>query len=295
MQSFLPALALQVESPLIILSEIFGWVYFVSWALSFYPQLYVNWKLKSVEGYHLDYPLLNVTGYLFYSICYTVCFFFKDDNPFNNYGYGTIRIQDLAFAYHGAILAILTQVQCMVYKRGRNKVSIMGYGYTIFAWSSALVIFLMTSVFRFIQPSESFNIMLWCGYMKLGVTLLKYAPLAYWNYKRKSTIGFSIFAIVCDFAGGAFSLGQNVVDLKDGTTPIINPVKFALGAISVCYDLFLMFQHFVLYRKNDQMINEKSILLQESKSLIMDKHRSFDVFSEPPLENKNKKILKYSV
>jgi len=103
-------LAVTADSPLILLSEIFGWVYFISWALSFYPQLWVNYKLKryilisllslnflnSVEGYHLDYPLLNVSGYLFYSTCYTVCFFFKDDNPYNNYGYGTVWAFSLA-------------------------------------------------------------------------------------------------------------------------------------------------------------------------------------------------------
>ena len=79
-------------------------------------------------------------------------------------------------------------------------------------------------------------------------------------------------------------------------TPIINPVKFALGAISVCYDLFLMFQHFVLYRKNDAIMKERSILLHESpSSLLIDKHRSFDGFYEPHFENKDKKMLKYSV
>lgn len=43
----------------------------------------------SVEGLQLDYPFLNFSGYIFYSICYTVGFWFKN-NPFNNYGFGTV-------------------------------------------------------------------------------------------------------------------------------------------------------------------------------------------------------------
>lgn len=56
-----------------------------------------------------------------------------------------------------------------------------------------------------------------------------------------------------------------------------------------------MFQHFVLYRKNDELVKERSILLHESRSLTIDKHRSFDGFYEPPMVYKDKKQLKYSV
>ncbi len=59
--------------------------------------------------------------------------------------------------------------------------------------------------------------------------------------------------------------------------------------------MILMFQHFVLYRKNDELVKERSILLHESRSLTIDKHRSFDGFYEPPMVYKDKKLLKYSV
>lgn len=46
------------------------------------------------------------------------------------------------------------------------------------------------------------------GYMKLSISFLKYLPQFYWNYKRKSTEGWSIFNIILDLTGGLFSFGQ---------------------------------------------------------------------------------------
>lgn len=46
------------------------------------------------------------------------------------------------------------------------------------------------------------------GYFKLAISTLKYLPQFYWNYKRKSTKGWSIFNIIMDLTGGLLSFGQ---------------------------------------------------------------------------------------
>lgn len=46
------------------------------------------------------------------------------------------------------------------------------------------------------------------GYFKLVISTLKYLPQMYWNYKRKSTKGWSIFNILMDLTGGTFSFLQ---------------------------------------------------------------------------------------
>jgi len=61
----------------------------------------------------MDFPFLNMTGFTFYSICYTVGYFFPDGD--SNYGLGNVRIQDLVFAYHAAILTVLNGIQCIIY------------------------------------------------------------------------------------------------------------------------------------------------------------------------------------
>lgn len=52
--------------PLIVLSEVVGWIYFVAWSVSFYPQIYINFKRKSVVGLNFDFLALNIVGFLMY-------------------------------------------------------------------------------------------------------------------------------------------------------------------------------------------------------------------------------------
>lgn len=38
-----------------IISTSVGWTYFLAWSVSFYPQVWLNWKRKSVVGLSFDY------------------------------------------------------------------------------------------------------------------------------------------------------------------------------------------------------------------------------------------------
>ena len=81
------------------------------------------------------------------------------------------------------------------------------------------------------------------------------------NYKRKSTCGWSIFNVLMDFTGGTFSLLQIFVDASvSGNWDIIggmNSVKFFLAILSIIFDIFFMFQHYILY--NDNNIAEDNV------------------------------------
>ena len=46
------------------------------------------------------------------------------------------------------------------------------------------------------------------SYVKLVITIIKYIPQAWYNYRRKSTIGWSIGNIFLDFTGGSLSMCQ---------------------------------------------------------------------------------------
>ncbi|ELT92639.1 hypothetical protein CAPTEDRAFT_26488, partial [Capitella teleta] len=50
------------------LSIIIGWLYFVMWSCCYYPQIYKNFRRRSVLGFSFDYFVLNFTGH----ICYFV-------------------------------------------------------------------------------------------------------------------------------------------------------------------------------------------------------------------------------
>ena len=85
------------------------------------------------------------------------------------------------------------------------------------------------------------------GYFKLAISFLKYLPQFYWNYKRKSTKGWSIMNIMLDFTGGFFSFLQMVLERINGPLEI-NGVKLALSILCMVYDVLFMIQHYVLYR-----------------------------------------------
>lgn len=51
-----------------------------------------------------------------------------------------------------------------------------------------------------------------CGYVKLAITLIKYVPQAVMNYRRKSTVGWSIGNILLDFTGGILSMLQMILN-----------------------------------------------------------------------------------
>ena len=52
---------------LYIFNQVIGWIYFLAWTISFYPQIVLNFQRKSVEGLNFDYITLNIIGFA----CYT--------------------------------------------------------------------------------------------------------------------------------------------------------------------------------------------------------------------------------
>ena len=102
----------------------------------------------------------------------------------------------------------------------------------------------------------------------------------YLNYSRKSTAGWSIFNIMCDFTGGSFSILQQVVDMTHtgmttgdysffgSSSDAFNVVKFMLGVLSIVFDVIFMVQHFVLYRAPSEKLYGNSDI--ELKAKLID-------------------------
>lgn len=78
------------------------------------------------------------------------------------------------------------------------------------------------------------------GLVKLVITLVKYTPQVMTNYRRQSTMGFSIQQILLDFIGGVLSVLQLVIDSSlqsDWSGLTNNPTKFWLGNFTIFFDL----------------------------------------------------------
>jgi cystinosin len=99
-----------------LISRIFGWVYFLAWSLSFYPQPLLNWRRKSTHGLAIDFPTCNVLGFISYTIS-TAAFLYSPVIQ-SQYAYRhplspetTVRFNDFVFAAHGALLCVITYSQ----------------------------------------------------------------------------------------------------------------------------------------------------------------------------------------
>lgn len=109
------------------------------------------------------------------------------------------------------------------------------------------------------------------GYVKLIITLIKYTPQVVANFRNKSTVGWSIWQILLDFAGGVLSIAQLLIDSSmegDWSGVTGNPVKFALGQVSMIYDLIFITQHYVLYKdaNSDGKAAEREALLENGQA-----------------------------
>lgn len=87
-------------------------------------------------------------------------------------------------------------------------------------------------------------------YVKLILTVWKYVPQVFANFKRQSTIGWSITQQLLDFSGGFLSMIQLLIDSSlqaDWSGLTGNPVKFGLANISLLFDIIFITQHYILY------------------------------------------------
>jgi len=193
-----------------IFSIVLGWGYFAAWSISFYPQLYTNWSRKSVVGLSFDFLALNITGYVGYSIFNCVLFWSKvvQDEYYQIHGPPIpVKLNDVFFALHALAITTLTIFQCFIYERGGQKVHWVSWILIALAFVGSLVQLLI--IFYF-QKETLLQYIIYFSYVKVGCTLLKYMPQAYFNYQRKSTVGWSIGNILLDFTGGRAFLWTNV-------------------------------------------------------------------------------------
>jgi cystinosin len=171
--------------PLIIISSVVGWIYFVAWSISFYPQVWLNFKRKSVVGLSFDFLSLNIVGHTMYAIFNCSLYFigYFQTEYFNRFpnGLNPVELNDVFFSIHASVLTLLTIVQCFVYERGSQRVSKYAWSIICIFAIAALVVIILCSIGNL----HWLDFLYTCSYIKLGVTLTKYVPQAYLNYKRK--------------------------------------------------------------------------------------------------------------
>ena len=243
-----------------LVSSIIGYTYFCAWSISFWPQVILNFKRKSTSGLSNEFSVLNVVGFACYAT-YTLCFYFspeiqrqyKERNGAD--AEITVQSNDVAFAVHALVLCCVQFSQIVYYNRGfdASPLSI----YVKIGLATLLVACIVFATLVVERVSSWLDFLYKLSFIKVIISLVKYIPQVILNFKRKSTTGWNIWNIVLDFVGGTLSIGQQIGDSADLHESVAgNPAKFALGFVSIFFDLVFFFQHYLLYPNGGE--NEES-------------------------------------
>ncbi|KAG6465125.1 hypothetical protein O3G_MSEX014947 [Manduca sexta] len=240
-----------------VISYIMGWIYFAAWSVSFYPQIYINFKRKSVVGLNFDFLALNIMGFTMYSLFNCGLYFSSEIQAeyFKRHprGLNPVQLNDVFFSLHASFATFITICQCFFYEKEDQRVSTVGRG--ILGVFVAIVI--VTASIATAGHMAWLDMLYACSYIKLCITLIKYVPQAYMNYKRKSTVGWSIGNIFLDFVGGflsVFQMALNAYNYNDWVSFFGDATKFGLGLFSLVFDIFFMLQHYVFYREGKDFV-----------------------------------------
>ncbi|XP_062888856.1 cystinosin-like isoform X2 [Mobula hypostoma] len=240
------------SSALKFVNKVIGWIYFLAWSISFYPQVIENWRRKSVIGLNFDFLALNLTGHLAYGVFNIGLFWIpcvkKQFLQCNPEGVSPVESNDVFFSLHAILLTLITIFQCCIYERGSQRVSKIALGFLVAAWLPAVIslILAVSGQVTWLQLVYYFS------YIKLGIVLIKYIPQVYMNYQRESTVGWCIWNTLLDLTGGIFSLLQMFLQSYNNDEWMLifgDPTKFGLGLVSILFDVIFMVQHYILYSK----------------------------------------------
>ena len=233
------------------LSIAMGWIYFSSWVIIFYPQIYSNWKAKSVVGLNFDYLAIVLTDLSLYTV-YNVGVYssrsiqreYKDKHDTEVI---PVKLNDVLFGILGVSACLVVIIQCTIYKSGNQKIS-----RTCKMILAIILLFLVvvTGITFLTNVLEWIDLLTYMSFVKI-FTVTKYVPQVYMNFQRRSTSGFSVSSIFCDFNGGLFSIGQMCADsynFDDWSSFSGNPTKFIVGVFTLIFDIVIILQHFVCYR-----------------------------------------------
>lgn len=242
-------------------SEVLGWTYFFAWSVSFYPQVFLNIRRRSVVGLSLDYQILNAFGFACYFLFNALLFWspgIRTAYRQSHHGQDSaVRLNDVVFAGHAFLITLITLAQIGFY-----------YDYPPLAGADrmlrvavltalGLVGTFMVGAALYISAYEEQCCLSWLTFLtiiaevKVIISVVKYCPQVWMNYKRKSTAGWTIYNVLLDLTGGLLSVAQLLLDASlsnDWSKVSGDPAKLMLGNVSVFFDLIFIVQHFCLYR-----------------------------------------------
>ena len=131
----------------------------------------------------------------------------------------SVEPNDIAFGVHAVLLTLVCLYQFHAYKASGRAPLTPAHGYIVSVlWLLAAYNLLLVAagVLSFYDPHNqslsAYSFIDYLGYSKAVISGIKYVPQAYMNWRRQSTVGWSIVNILLDFTGGSLSFTQQFID-----------------------------------------------------------------------------------
>lgn len=202
-------------------------------SVSFYPQVISNFKRKSTVGLSPDFVVLNVIGFNCYTAYNAALYWNPSIQKLFKERYGpdteiTVQSNDVAFSIHALVLSLITLCQILYYNNNGNNetavvrlskpIRIVIIGIAIICIGFPLMVVLDNNdeqhnnyYLNNDDGSSGMGKFNWLdfiyllSYIKIFISLIKYIPQVLLNFRRKSTVGWSIWNILLDLTGGTLS------------------------------------------------------------------------------------------
>ncbi|KAF5404099.1 Cystinosin lysosomal cystine transporter [Paragonimus heterotremus] len=268
--------------PLDVLQYVCGWAYFLSWTASFYPQVILHWKRKStnclfsltsVVGFSFDLLAFNIFGYVAYS-AFTVGVYAVpsiQEQYYHKYPGSSLSVMlnDVFFAVHGVLIGLVTCVQIAIYERNDQSIS-----RTCAAVLSLTFLYcVIKSILLVVNVITALDFLTDLSYVKVFITVVKYIPQVFLNYKLRSTVGWSIGNVLLDFSGGILSILQMLIlayNFSDWNQITGSLGKLGLALVTILFDTIFMVQHWCLYLPHREETPRNSFDLPLERRKLID-------------------------
>ncbi|WJX65955.1 hypothetical protein P8452_50563 [Trifolium repens] len=252
--------------PIHVAYDVLGWSAFFSWSISFYPQVILNFRRKSVVGLNIDYAVLDMVKGILYMI-YSASLYFSPSvqkqygNKYGQTQMNPVALNDIAFSAHAVLLSAFIVFQIAIYDRGNQKLSKMAAGLIgIVFLTSAVCVCISLPQHQWLWLINIFNV------IQVALTIIKYIPQAVMNFMRKSTEGWSIGLVLLDFFGGVanfLQMSMQSIDQGSWKNMYGNIGKLLVAVVSILFDIIFICQHYCLYppkdnKSTDQQLSENA-------------------------------------
>ena len=162
-------------------AQIVGWIYFVCWTVGYYPQIYLNFRRKSVVGLSFDMTCMNFLGCLAYFL-YTIMLYCDAalQKYFHSFEHqhlkdqdNTVKLTDVVFASHGLVMASITVLQIIFYDKGTQRLSKI----TVGLCTLTSLVFVVLIIVAVTEKSHSLSrlalALMYAGYVKDGISVVR--------------------------------------------------------------------------------------------------------------------------